>query len=92
MLEKVKAAGYHVIVVRDEVETEKDGLLLPELDLKKPNTGKIISMGEEVVDKYIESGKTAVFHKSAGNPIQLFGQEITVLIQNDNQQQVLAVF
>lgn len=92
-LDMLEAVGFMVIVLKDEIRTHtKSGLPLPELGAKQPNTGKIISVGSEVTDKKVEVGKTAVFHKSSGNPIQIFDTEITFLIQNDNQQQVLAVY
>ncbi len=91
-LDKLEACGFMVIVIKDEIPTERNGLILPELGAKQPNTGRIISVGKEVADSTVEIGKTAVFHKGSGNPIQIFDTEVTFLIQNDNQQQVLAVY
>jgi len=91
MIENLECVGHYVMVLRDDPETEKNGLILPELSLKKPNTGKIIGVGEKVIDSRIQVGKTAVFHKSSGNAVEIFETEVTFLIQNDNQEQVLAV-
>lgn len=92
MIENLIAVGFNVIVIRDAPEKEKGGLEIPDSVVKKPNTGKIIGVGQDVTDKNVEIGKTAVFHKSSGNSIEIFGTEITILIQNENQQQVLAVY
>lgn len=91
MIDKIQAVGHHVLIVREEAETERNGLLIPEHSLKKPGRGKVLSIGSEVKDKSIEVGKIAIFHKASGNPIEIDGQEVSFLIQNDNQQQVLAV-
>lgn len=90
-INKIQAVGQYVIVIRDQTETEKNGLLLPELSLKKPNTGRILSVGEEVKDSRIKEGAIAVFHKSSGNPIELFDTELIFLVQSESHQQVLAI-
>lgn len=92
-IDNICACGFMVIVLKDEIPTHtKSGIPMPELGAKQPNTGKVISVGSEVTDKTVQVGKTAVFHKGSGNPIQIFDTEVTFLIQNDNQQQVLAVY
>jgi co-chaperonin GroES (HSP10) len=91
-IDNLQAVGFMVAVLKDEIPTERNGLILPELGAKQPNTGRIISVGEKVADSTVQVGKTAVFHKGSGNPIQIFDTEVTFLIQNDNQQQVLAVY
>ena len=72
------------MVLRDIPESEKSGLIIPELSQKKPNTGTIISVGAMVLDKNVKKGKKAVFNKAAGTAIEIFDTEITVL--NGNQQ------
>lgn len=91
MIDKIQACGHHVLVIREEAETERNGLLIPEHSLKKPGRGKILSVGEKVTDTRIVVGRIALFHKASGNPIEIDGQEVSFLIQNDNQQQILAV-
>lgn len=83
-INKLQAVGEFVFVIRDEPETERKGILIPNLSVKKPNTGKIISVGEKVEDSRVEAGKTAIFHKQVGSEIEIFDTEITVL--NGNQQ------
>lgn len=83
-IETLQAVGEFVYVIKDEAETQMDGLLIPEPSIKKPNIGTILSVGGIVSDSNISAGKKAIFNKSVGEPIELFGVEITVL--NGNQQ------
>ncbi len=83
-INNLEAVGEFVFVIKNETETKKYGLELPEIGLKKPNTGIIHSVGENVLDKRIKKGRTAVFQKQVGNEIELFDTEITVI--NGNQQ------
>ena len=83
-LENLFAVGEFVYLIKDAPITKVGGLDIPEPSLKKPNTGKIISVGNLVQDKNIRKGKTAVFSKQVGSEIELFDTEITVL--NGNQQ------
>lgn len=83
-IENLQAVGEFVYVIKDEAQTEMDGLAIPEPSIKKPNIGTILSVGLNVSDTNISTGKKAIFNKSVGEPISLFGVEITVL--NGNQQ------
>lgn len=84
MIDKLQAVGEFIFIVKDEVERTYGGLQLPETAQKKPNTGKIISVGSKVEDKNIKKGATAIFNKQVGNEIEIFDTEITVL--NGNSQ------
>ncbi len=83
-IENIQAVGEFVYIIKDEAETNRGGLLIPEPSVKKPNIGVILSVGSGVIDKNIEVGKKAVFSKQVGTEIELFDTEITVL--NGNQQ------
>lgn len=83
-IENIQACGEFIFLIKDAAETERGGLLLPEPSIKKPNTGKIISVGNLVYDKTIKVGKTAIFSKQVGSDIEIFDTEITVL--NGNNQ------
>lgn len=83
-IEKLQAVGEFVYLIKDAPVTKKGGLDMPEPSIKKPNTGKILSVGNLVQDKNIRKGRTAVFSKQVGGEIELFDTEITVL--NGNQQ------
>lgn len=83
-IENLQAVGEFVYVIKDEAETHRGGLLIPEPSVKKPNIGIIISVGENVADKNIVKGRKAIFSKQVGAEIELFDTEITVL--NGNNQ------
>jgi co-chaperonin GroES (HSP10) len=83
-IEDLQAVGEFVYIIKDEAETHRNGLLIPEPSIKKPNVGVIISVGEGVQDKNICKGNKAVFSKQVGSEIELFDTAITVL--NGNQQ------
>lgn len=83
-LENLIAVGEFVYIVKDAPVTKMGGLDMPEPSIKRPNTGKILSVGNLVADKNIRKGKTALFNKQVGNEIEIFDTEITVL--NGNSQ------
>lgn len=89
-LDKIVASGHIVMVIRDVPESEKDGLFIPETARKKPNTGRILTVGELVEDKSIQPGKMAIFSKQVGTEIRIFDTDITVL--NAAHEQVLGTF
>jgi co-chaperonin GroES (HSP10) len=88
-IEKIQACGHVVMVIRDDAEEKVGNVYVPEAAQKKPNTGKILSVGALVEDKSIQPGKTAIFSKQIGTEIHIFGENITVL--NAEQEQVLGV-
>lgn len=83
MLEKLQAVNGFVYIIKDASVTKIGGLDIPEPSLKRPNTGKIISVGNLVQDKNIKKGRTALFNKQAGGEIEMFDTEITVVNGND---------
>lgn len=83
-LEKLKAVGEYVFVIKDEAETTYGSIQLPETAIRKPNTGKIISVGKNVTDLNIKQGKWAIFSRQVGSEIEIFDTSITVL--NGNNQ------
>ena len=76
---KAQAYGTYIFIKRDEEQTEKNGLAIPDAARVKPNTGTILSVGALLSDKSAKPGKKAIFNKSAGNEIDLDGELITVL-------------
>jgi len=87
MIDNLEAVGEYIHIIRDEAETERGGLLLPEGSLQKPNTGKIISVGDDIISDRIKAGRTAIFNKQVGSQIEIFDVVITVI----NKQQLLGV-
>jgi co-chaperonin GroES (HSP10) len=89
-LDKIQASGHIVMVIRDIPESEKDGVIIPPSVQKKPNTGKVLSVGELVEDKSIVKGKTAIFSRQVGTEIVIFDTAITIL--NAQHEQVLGTY
>lgn len=87
MIEKITATNDFVWIIKDEIQSERGGILLPEGRMEKPHTGRIISVGVKVDDPAIVKDKTAIFNKQVGQGLTIFDTEVTVL----TQQQVLGV-
>lgn len=82
MIENLQAAGIYVFVIKDEPEKEISGFIIPDQAKKKPNTGEILSVGAKVEDGNAKKGAKAIFAQGNGIPIEIFGQEIHVLRQD----------
>ena len=84
-IKDLQATGNHIFVIRDNPETQSaSGVYYPDQALQRPNTGLILSVGGLVKDRSIRVGKKAVFIKSIGNDIKLFGETITILLEDQN--------
>lgn len=85
----IKAVNNFVFVIRDQVESEKSGLIIPTVGREKPHQGTIFSVGSLVKDREIKAGKgkKALFHKGVGMEIPYEGQVYLVL----NELEVIAV-
>lgn len=83
MIDKIKASGNHVLIIRDEAASEKNGLIVPDNAKKKPNMGKIISVGSLVMDKTIKQGKIAVFNANVGQVLTFPDGDITYLRETE---------
>lgn len=79
MIEKLKAAGIYIFVIKDEPEKEIAGFVIPDQAKKKPNTGEVLSVGAHVSDENAKKGSKAIFAQGNGIPIEIFGKEIHVL-------------
>jgi len=79
MIENIQAAGIYIFVIKDEPESEKNGFIMPDQGKKKPNSGKIITVGHNVTDPNAKVGEKAIFANGSGIPIEIFSQEIHVL-------------
>jgi chaperonin GroES len=84
MIERLKAKGINVLVIRDEAISEHvTGLIIPDSAKIKPHTGKIISVGNLVQDKGIKTNDTAVFNKTAGFVLEFPDGDVLVLKEQD---------
>jgi len=78
--QKIQAVNNFTLILRDETETEKNGLFIPDQGVEKPSRGKVVSVGDVVMDKNIKGGegKIVIFHKGNGFDIDVDG--ITYLV------------
>ncbi len=77
----IQALNNFVFIVRDEMEKEKAGLIIPGQGQEKPNHGTIFSVGELVQDKKIKNGKSkkCLFFKGTGFEVSYDGQDYLVI-------------
>lgn len=82
---KPKAVNTFVWIIRDKVESETVGLIIPGVGREKPHTGIIFSIGSKVTDKDIKGGrnKKAIFHKGCGMNIEYDKQEYLILDERE---------
>jgi chaperonin GroES len=81
----MQATNNFVFLIRDDIETEKSGFIIPGQDREKPHEGTVVSIGDRVQDKNIQKskGKKAVFHKGIGFEIELDNQVYLVLMGDE---------
>lgn len=85
----IKATNNYVFLIRDKVESEIGGLILPSSGKEKPHTGRVVSVGGLVKDPEIKRSKNqkALFHKTVGMNIEY--EEVEYLIVQEHE--ILAI-
>lgn len=78
-----KATGLYVWIIRDEVQSEKGGLLMLSGSREKPQTGAIHSFGDKVTDEDIKTRPRAIFHKGIGQEIDYQGTVYLVMQEHE---------
>ncbi|HSX27149.1 MAG TPA: co-chaperone GroES [Chlamydiales bacterium] len=63
---KIKPLGNRIVVKREEVQTKKGGILLPESAQEKPRQGKVVAVGPGKTD---EKGKNCQMDVKVGDNI-----------------------
>lgn len=79
----IEATNNFVFIIRDEIQKEKGGMIIPGQGRVKPNKGTIFSVGELTEDKKIKQGKTAIFHAGIGFEIDYEGTVYLVLMDKE---------
>lgn len=81
----IHATNNFVFIIRDKVQDEIGGLLIPGQGKEKPHSGKIVSVGSLVSDFRIKNGanKTAIFHHGIG--FEITYKETTYLVLMDSE-------
>ncbi|MEQ1935806.1 MAG: co-chaperone GroES [Fimbriimonadaceae bacterium] len=91
----LKPLGDKIVVkLNEEEEKSAGGILLPDAAKKKPQTGKVISVGSgRVLDNgdrnamNVKAGDTVLFSKYGGNEVSVDGQDFMIL----DEDQIYAV-
>lgn len=78
----MKATNDFVFIIRDPVQAETQGLIIPGQARVKPQSGIIFSAGPRVEDYQIKNGKgkKCLFHKGIGFEIEYEGTTYLVLL------------
>jgi chaperonin GroES len=92
---KLKPLGDKVVVeVLEQEDKSPGGLYLPDTAKKKPQTGKIVAVGNGRIlddgkrsDMNVKVGDKVLFSKYGGNEVQIDGSEYTIL----DEDQIYAI-
>jgi len=92
---KLKPLGDKVVVeVLEQEDKSPGGLYLPDTAKKKPQTGKIVAVGNGRIlddgkrsDMNVKVGDKVLFSKYGGNEVQIDGNEYTIL----DEDQIYAI-
>ncbi len=92
---KLKPLGDKVVVeVLEQEDKSPGGLYLPDTAKKKPQTGKIVAVGNGRIlddgkrsEMNVKVGDKVLFSKYGGNEVQIDGSEYTIL----DEDQIYAI-
>ena len=92
---KLKPLGDKVVVeVLEQEDKSPGGLYLPDTAKKKPQTGKIVAVGNGRIlddgkrsEMNVKVGDKVLFSKYGGNEVQIDGSEFTIL----DEDQIYAI-
>lgn len=85
-------ALYDRLIVKtlDSENTLKSGLVIPDNNQEKPNYGKVIQTGTgrlshngTLIPLVVKEGYTIMYHKYAGQPIKVDGEDFVVIKEDD---------
>jgi chaperonin GroES len=68
---------------RDEADTSRGGIIIPDVGKEKPQEGKVVYVGSEV--KHLKPGDQILFGKYAGSEVQI--NNVALLIMREEEVQ-----
>ena len=89
---KVRPLGDKIIVKRDEAATQTDsGIFLPESAKDKPKQGKIIAVGNGLLNREsgeympftVKKGDSVIFSSYSGTEIKIDDQDYLIMTEDD---------
>ncbi len=86
-----KPLGERVLVEPEVAEqTTKSGIVIPDSAQEKPQTGKVIRVGEgrttdegKVIPLNVKEGDTVIYSKYGGTEIKVNGNELLIIKESD---------
>ncbi len=88
----VRPLGDKIIIKRAEAQTKTDsGIFLPESAKDKPKEGKVIALGQGLLNKdtgkympfSVKKGDRIIFTSYSGTEIKLDGEEYLIMTEDD---------
>ncbi|MBM4115630.1 MAG: co-chaperone GroES [Planctomycetota bacterium] len=89
---KVRPLGDKILVKREEAQTKTDsGIFLPETAKEKPKTGKVIALGNGVLNKdkgtwmpfSVKKGDTVIFSAYSGTEVKIDAETFLIMTEED---------
>lgn len=82
-MSKLKAKNNYILLIKNEVTVKMGNLMIPDNIQKRAQSGKIFSVGKTRQDISIVPEETAFFHPTAGFELDVDGEMIFVLRDQD---------
>jgi chaperonin GroES len=88
---KINPMHDRILIKPLDAETvTKSGIVIPDAAAEKPNTGKVISVGQgrvtdegKVIPLTVKEGETVMYGKYSGQTVKIDGEELIVLKEDD---------
>lgn len=89
---KVRPLGDKILVKRNEAQTKTDsGIYLPETAKDKPKQGKVIAVGDGILNKdtgkympfTVKKGDAVIFSSYAGTEVKIDNDEYLIMSEDD---------
>ncbi|MFO0827888.1 MAG: co-chaperone GroES [Phycisphaerales bacterium] len=89
---KVRPLGDKILVKRDEAATKTDsGIFLPESAKDKPKQGKVIAVGDGILNKEtgqriafsVKKGDSIIFSSYSGTEVKIDGDPYLIMTEED---------
>ena len=92
MAMKVRPLGDKILVKRDEAATKTDsGIFLPESAKDKPKQGKVMAVGNGILNKdkgtyvpfTVKKGDTVIFSSYSGTEVKIDGEPYLIMTEEE---------
>jgi chaperonin GroES len=89
---KVRPLGDKILIKRAEAQSKTEhGIYLPETAKDKPKEGKVIAVGNGILNKdtgeympfTVKNGDRVIFSSYAGTEVKIDGEELLIMTEDD---------